>query len=271
VVRGYRFLGKRVFDDFQGRNPEMASPVKKDVVLFKEIKKSYPPGGQLEVKYLLVADSNLKPASRDWIGIFRVGWSSSRDYYTFEWVTELTNDGKGSASFAGRRLPPEDKNFYQFCYVSSDGHVRGASSPFQFCVGPANGVSVDDMELVEVSEDSLMIIQHKDKASSVEAESRQKGSASSSFENDQEESLKWKFEMVERENVQKTEMLEQLDVKLVESEKKTSNIQERVSELEKTLADMQKKESDMEKLLQVIILLCCLIRAGGMEGKLYVH
>ena len=241
----------------------MASPVKKDVVLFNDIKKSYPPGEQLEVKYLLVPDSDLKPASRDWIGIFQVGWSSSRDYYTFEWVAELSNDGKGSAMFAGRRLPPEDKNFYQFCYVSSDGHVRGASSPFQFCLVPASGISIDDMELVEVSEDSIMIIQPKEKASSVEGESRQKGSDSSSSVNDQEESLKWKFEMVERENVQKSEMLEQLDVKLVETGKKASDLQERVSELEKKLVEVQKNESDMERLLQVMKWLDCGYRVGG--------
>ena len=126
------------------------------MVLFN-IKKSYPPGEQLEVKYLIVPDSDLKPASKDHIGIFRVG--SNQDCYTSEWVAELSNDGKGSAMFAGRKLPPEDKNFYQFCYICSDGHVRGVSSRFQFCLVPVSEIfSDDDMEQVEVSEDSKVII-----------------------------------------------------------------------------------------------------------------
>ena len=226
----------------------MSTPVKKDVVTFKNVRKSYPPGEQLEIGYLIVPDSDLKPASRDWIGLFRVGWSSSRDYYTFEWVTELTNDGKGMAAFAGRRLPPEDKHFYQFCYVSSDGHVRGASSPFLFCTTPDDGAAIDDLELVEISEDSLMILQPKAKeTSSAENESVQKGSNDVPTEDPSkecEESLKWKFEMVERENVQKTEMLEQMDGKVVE--------------LDGKVVELEKKMSDMEKQLQVNVnKLCC--------------
>ncbi len=207
----------------------MANLLKKDVVNFNDIRKAYPPTEDLDVHYVLVADSDLKPASRDWIGLFKVGWSSSRDYYTFEWVTELTNDGKGKAAFAGRRLPPEDKQFYQFCYVSSDGHVRGASSPFQFSVIAEIATAMDDLELVEVSEDSLMILQPKDKP--VESEIGQKASDNSPKP---DESLKWKFEMVEKENVQKTEMLEQLDVKMVELEEKLADT-ERQLQVRKSL------------------------------------
>lgn len=133
----------------------MASP---DSVSFVGIQKSYPPGEQLEVSYSL--QEGLTSASRDWVGLFRVGWSSSRDYYTFEWAPQPT-ERKGTVVFAGRRLPPEDKHFYQFCFVSSDGRVRGASPPFQFTV-TSTGDHVEDLELVEISEDSLMIIQPKE-------------------------------------------------------------------------------------------------------------
>ncbi len=104
-------------------------------VSFNDIPKNYLPEKDLEVAYSL-----LSPASRDWVGLFRVGWSSSRDYYTFAWAPVPT-DTKGSVTFAGRRLPPQDKHFYQFCYVASDGTVKGASSSFQFRVGVSfNGV-----------------------------------------------------------------------------------------------------------------------------------
>lgn len=133
----------------------MASP---DSVSFVGIQKNYPPGEMLEVSYSL--QEGLTSASRDWVGLFRVGWSSSRDYYTFEWAPQPT-EKKGTVVFAGKRLPPEDKHFYQFCFVSSDGRVRGASSPFQFTI-TATGEHVEDLELVEISEDSLMILQPKE-------------------------------------------------------------------------------------------------------------
>ncbi len=134
----------------------MASP---DSVSFNGVLKSYPPGEKLEVSYCL--QDTVTSASRDWVGLFQVGWSSSRDYYTFEWAPTPNEDRKGTVIFAGRRLPPEDKHFYQVCYVSSDGRVRGASSPFQFTLS-ASADHVEDLELVEVSEDSLMIVQQKE-------------------------------------------------------------------------------------------------------------
>lgn len=135
----------------------MASP---DSVSFNGVQKSYPPGEKLEVSYSL--QDSFTSASRDWVGLFRVGWSSSRDYYTFEWAP-APNEKKGSVIFAGRRLPPEDKHFYQFCFVSSDGRVRGASSPFQFTsVAIGDRLDIEDLELVEISEDSLMIVQPRE-------------------------------------------------------------------------------------------------------------
>ena len=138
----------------------MATEQKQDTVTFYNVQKSYPPGERLNVGYTL--DAELKRSTRDWVGLFRVGWSSSRDYYTFEWAPALSNDNlKGEVSFAGRRLPPEDNHFYQFCYVTSDGRVRGASSPFQFLA--VSLARVDDLELIEVGEESLMILQPRKK------------------------------------------------------------------------------------------------------------
>ena len=136
----------------------------KDMVAFRSIQRSYPPGEEMTVHYLIEADSNLKTSTRDWVGLFRVGWTSSRDYYTFEWAPEPESGAsEGEVKFAGRRLPPEDGHFYQLCYVSRDGTVRGASAPFQFA--PLS-VSLEDMELVEVNDDSMnsvMVLQRKSK------------------------------------------------------------------------------------------------------------
>jgi len=188
-------------------------------VTFTDVLKNYPPGEKLEVSYTL--HEGLLPASRDWVGLFRVGWSSSRDYYTFEWTTTV-REKIGVVTFAGRRLPPEDKHFYQFCYVSSDGRVRGASSPFQFTSAAASDL-LEDLELVEVSEDSLMILQAKETAengpekSDMEEELIFVKESVSRLEAEKEKLLA-KYEIIEEGDAKKTEQLKVLEEKVVDLE-----------------------------------------------------
>ncbi|OXB60457.1 hypothetical protein ASZ78_001095, partial [Callipepla squamata] len=66
-----------------------------------------------------------------------VGWSTARDYYTFLWSPMPENYVEGSTvncvlNFQGYYLPNDDGEFYQFCYVTHKGEIRGASTPFQF-------------------------------------------------------------------------------------------------------------------------------------------
>ena len=113
------------------RQLTMASKQKQDTVTFVNVQKSYPPGEQLKIGYTL--SQELKRSIRDWVGLFKVGWTSIRDFYTFEWAPALADEHlMGEVTFACRRLPPEDIHFYQFCYVTSDGRVHGRSPPFQF-------------------------------------------------------------------------------------------------------------------------------------------
>ena len=49
-------------------------------------------------------------------------------------------------------LPKDDGEFYQFCYVTSKGFVRGASTPFQFKHPTVNdfvGIEVGDMMIIK--------------------------------------------------------------------------------------------------------------------------
>lgn len=206
----------------------MASP---DSVSFVNVQKTYPPGETLDVAYVIENDQN--PATRDWIGLFRVGWSSSRDYYTFEWAPQ-PQDKKGNVSFAGRRLPPEDKHFYQFCYVSSDGRVRGASPPFQFS-SEASTDQLDDLELVEVSEDSIMIIQSKE---NVEADSGKP---------DLEEELVTMKDSMSKLEVEKDSLLAKYEVVEQDSALKA----QKVASLEEKVAGLEEKMADLEQQLQV--------------------
>uniref|UniRef100_A0A672QBM5 Calcium-binding and coiled-coil domain-containing protein 2-like n=1 Tax=Sinocyclocheilus grahami TaxID=75366 RepID=A0A672QBM5_SINGR len=104
-------------------------------VVFNEVPPSYPPNIAVMCRYTLTGA--LEPSPRDWIGIYKVGWSSTQKYYTYLWV-EPCLDHVGpeplvqQVLFKESYLPKDDGDFYQFCYVDSFGHVKGASTPFCF-------------------------------------------------------------------------------------------------------------------------------------------
>ncbi|XP_070975062.1 calcium-binding and coiled-coil domain-containing protein 2-like isoform X5 [Oncorhynchus clarkii lewisi] len=104
-------------------------------VVFQEIPNSYVSNVALTCCYTLTAA--IQPNPRDWVGIFKVGWSTTKDYHTFVWV-EPSLDLIGlepvrkQVLFTAYYLPKDDSAFYQFCYVDSTGQVRGASTPFCF-------------------------------------------------------------------------------------------------------------------------------------------
>ncbi|XP_010181163.1 PREDICTED: calcium-binding and coiled-coil domain-containing protein 2 [Mesitornis unicolor] len=103
-------------------------------VVFNDVEKFYIPGGDVTCYYTLT--QNIVPRRKDWVGIFRVGWKTTREYYTFMWAP-LPSDARSDAAvqqqiqFKAYYLPKDDE-YYQFCYVDQDGVVRGASVPFQF-------------------------------------------------------------------------------------------------------------------------------------------
>uniref|UniRef100_A0A671GCB7 Calcium-binding and coiled-coil domain-containing protein 2 n=1 Tax=Rhinolophus ferrumequinum TaxID=59479 RepID=A0A671GCB7_RHIFE len=103
-------------------------------IIFNNVEKFYVPGGDVTCYYTLT--QHFIPRRKDWIGIFRVGWKTTREYYTFMWVnlpTDLKSEStkQQEVQFKAYYLPKDDE-YYQFCYVDQDGVVRGASIPFQF-------------------------------------------------------------------------------------------------------------------------------------------
>ncbi|XP_006896182.1 PREDICTED: tax1-binding protein 1 isoform X3 [Elephantulus edwardii] len=104
-------------------------------VIFQNVAKSYLPNAHLECHYTLT--QFIHPHPKDWVGIFKVGWNTARDYYTFLWSPMPEHYVEGSTvncvlAFQGYYLPNDDGEFYQFCYVTHKGEIRGASTPFQF-------------------------------------------------------------------------------------------------------------------------------------------
>lgn len=104
-------------------------------VIFQNVGKSFLPQAPLECRYTLTP--YITPHPKDWVGIFKVGWSTARDYYTFLWSPMPETYEPGSTVhrtvvFQGYYVPKSDGEFYQFCYVTHAGDIRGASTPFQF-------------------------------------------------------------------------------------------------------------------------------------------
>ncbi|KAJ7363387.1 apoptotic process [Desmophyllum pertusum] len=135
-------------------------------VIFNNVPECYPPDREIECRYKI--KSSVKPNSRDWIGLFKVGWQTSREHCTYEW-SPLPNIQNGEQErpvanrviFLQRYLPKADDEFYQFCYVTYAGDVRGMSVPFQIKNKP---IQQEELECCEIEDDegsSIMVVKNK--------------------------------------------------------------------------------------------------------------
>lgn len=53
-------------------------------VVFHSIAETYPTDVNIECQYTITA--SLTPNPSDWVGLYKVGWSSVRDYVVYLWV-----------------------------------------------------------------------------------------------------------------------------------------------------------------------------------------
>ncbi|XP_078518341.1 calcium-binding and coiled-coil domain-containing protein 2-like [Lissotriton helveticus] len=117
-------------------------------VLFNEVQKSYIPGVDQICQFSLSPHIVGRP--KDWIGIFKVGWTTPRDYFTFVWAPASSSTSQQEVLFKAYYLPKDEEEYYQFVYVDQDGAVRGASNPFRFYVEAENDmVIVPSPEVLE--------------------------------------------------------------------------------------------------------------------------
>ncbi|XP_071943545.1 tax1-binding protein 1 homolog [Antedon mediterranea] len=125
-------------------------------VIFHNVAENYPPDAHIQCSYTLT--KSIEPNKNDWVGLFKIGWSTTREKITYDWAP-MPNDWqtgqeyKLNILFNSYYLPKDDGEFYQFCYIDRLGKMRGASTPFQF-------LHLTDVEFVEIDdeyEDMLMI------------------------------------------------------------------------------------------------------------------
>lgn len=131
-------------------------------VIFNDVEKFYVPGGDVTCRYTLT--HNIVPRGKDWVGIFRVGWKTTREYYTFMWAPRPSDVHGDTAvqqeiQFKAYYLPKDDE-YYQFCYIDQDGTIRGASVPFQFRAETEDDILVvttqGEVEEIELQNKNLL-------------------------------------------------------------------------------------------------------------------
>ncbi|XP_039971920.1 calcium-binding and coiled-coil domain-containing protein 1-like [Xiphias gladius] len=109
---------------------------KQSTVVFRNVGQLYFPQTRVECHYSLTSEHQW--SSSDWIGIFEMGWSSVKQYYTYTWalVGEGYTEGTSvncCAIFHACYLPRPSTVEFQFVYVDKKGEVCACSRPFTFC------------------------------------------------------------------------------------------------------------------------------------------
>ncbi|XP_017327013.1 tax1-binding protein 1 homolog B isoform X3 [Ictalurus punctatus] len=210
-------------------------------VIFQNVGKSYLPHAALECHYTLT--QFIKPHPKDWVGIFKVGWSTARDYYTFLWspLPDVYTEGTAvnrSVIFQGYYVPNDDGEFYQFCYVTHKGEIRGASTPFQF---RANSPTEEELLTVE-DEGGSDILVVTTKASYLEQKMEEVCL-------EKEELLK-SMELLQKE---RDELLEERDRIQKEYEQEIENtvqLRKEVQELQLSSQSLQEEREEVKKRME---------------------
>uniref|UniRef100_A0A2K6RBX0 Calcium-binding and coiled-coil domain-containing protein 2 n=1 Tax=Rhinopithecus roxellana TaxID=61622 RepID=A0A2K6RBX0_RHIRO len=227
-------------------------------VIFNSVEKFYIPGGDVTCRYTFT--QHFIPRQKDWIGIFRVGWKTVREYYTFMWVTlpiDLNNKSakQQEVQFKAYYLPKDDE-YYQFCYVDQDGVVRGASIPFQFrpeneedilvvtTQGEVEEIEQHNKELCkenQVLKDSCVSLQKQNSDMQAELQKKQE-----ELETLQSINKKLELKVKEQKDYWETELLQ-----LKEQNQKMSSENEKMGiRVDQLQAQLSTQEKEMEKLVQ---------------------
>lgn len=250
--------GPKVEKDATAETGEVKEPEISEYcqVVFHNVSESYKPGKHLECYYTL--SPVLVPSSRDYIGVFKVGWNSVRCYFTFEYAPMPKNwvanqEYKQCVIFNSYYLPKEeDGEFYQFCYIDSAGKMRGASTPFQFLKTPME----DFFEVPDESLDILMIQSkqtHNSELIGKLTAERDSIAADKSQMEKEKNQLVGKVEEIEAALTVKEDDVKELTEKikvLEESNQRIPVLEGKLVTLEKTLANLSAEKKRYEESLQ---------------------
>ncbi|XP_073539626.1 calcium-binding and coiled-coil domain-containing protein 2 isoform X2 [Phyllobates terribilis] len=209
------------------------------------VQKFYPPKTDLQCSFHKEGNFNFSP--KDWIGIFKVGWKTTRDYYT--WISARSNVDN-TVLFKAYYLPSDD-DYYQFCYVDHNGEVRGVSIPFQF------SYNSEDEDILMVTPENIVEKLTKENAvlqgqvSSLEAETRTQAGKIQNLQDDLLSATE-KIERLEKENMELTTHAknheDEIDTMNKTIQSVNIELQMQRSQEEKLLSEFKEMEKTMDKI-----------------------
>ncbi|KAM9831833.1 calcium-binding and coiled-coil domain-containing protein 2 [Neosynchiropus ocellatus] len=217
--------------------------------IFVDIPPSYPPSRDITCRYTITSD--FQPTTRDWVGIFKVGWSHKSDYFTFVWADMNMERSDGSPSrtalFKEYHLPKDEENSYQFCYMDSAGQVQGVSRPFSFTTPdqPIPDSSIEDDVLVVYTKEQInQALQERDELKAQRDQARA-----------EIETLSCSLRRREEEITILKEQLCQKDTKIIDMGNKLHLLEEEHKQLEQTSeleAESQQLKLKLEEVQEII-------------------
>lgn len=132
-------------------------------IQFVDISESYPLSKDITVRYKTSSETSVTHNSRDWIALFRVGWTSNKDYHSYVWAAPSNHeDGTSQVVFPASSLPAESEHFYQFCYVTRDSALRGASPPFRFAATQEACEVIEEVVVAGGEMESMVVVRLKE-------------------------------------------------------------------------------------------------------------
>uniref|UniRef100_A0A3P8S480 SKICH domain-containing protein n=1 Tax=Amphiprion percula TaxID=161767 RepID=A0A3P8S480_AMPPE len=210
-------------------------------VLFTDIPHSYRLSAPITCCYSLTAA--FQPSTRDWVGIFKVGWSTTKDYHTFVWVETTVDAEQHSLTrqvvFKEYYLPKDEVEFYQFCYIDGAGQVRGASTPFCFR-NPAEQIMENspDEELLVITTQEQVEQSVREKAelqNKLDLMQAEHETVKSALQKEQQEAANLKEQNEQREK-ERSDLVKELD-----------QVKQQNENLKSTLEQQQKENQNLKE------------------------
>ncbi|KAG8566095.1 hypothetical protein GDO81_013099 [Engystomops pustulosus] len=231
--------------DFETEKPptSIISPEESNFskVIFINVKQSYPPNTDVRCKFC--KDESFICNPKDWIGIFKVGWKTTREYFT--WIS-TRNSVENTVLFTAYYLPKDDDD-YQFCYVDHNGEVRGASTPFQFRNN--NPEDEDDIMMVTSEIEMKKLIEENVELQKLVT----KVTEERSVLHNENENQKQKIQNLQDDLVNLTEKLQRLEPEYMELTVQSKNLEEDNKTMKQTIqsldSELQMQRRQEEKLL----------------------
>ncbi|KTF76588.1 hypothetical protein cypCar_00024811 [Cyprinus carpio] len=216
-------------------------------VEFRNVGSCYFPQSRVDCHYTINPQHTW--ASNDWIGLFKVGWSSVKDYHTFVWAVAPSSYKEGTsvnccANFQASYLPGPSAQQYQFVYVDGRGEVCSRSTAFIFSAPkPLEELVTLEKEDQgeEVGEDMLLVIPRAQLLQSRLQECLKERA-------DLLQALEAADQNVEREKGRRERDRGSWEQSRKELERKISELKEEVREYREKVEEMKKQQKEVEDL-----------------------